>query len=444
MHGTRAIILFLSVLFMGSYPIKLWAAHHHVVIFIHGTVQAGLTLLTPRPAWNDSFDGSTWFERALNLSRTHGFAEKSDLMLKLGLTEVTHLINASEIDPLYCHKAAIHIIRAFDQMTRAYQAENSAVRHYYTFGWHGLISEKHREKSASLLYDALIKIKGDLLQKADDSLSIELHGHSHGGQLILHLAHIKKERRDKDFVIDLAVLSASPLYYQKAKHVFSGTFKIILNVHSDGDRIQTVDFVSTPERRCYRRFKEIGMPLPSDNSKGPLIADVRLLTHQQHNVFGHACFFILDRYYLPSYLRNRKKIRAAINHFDPLPLIALYPVLVSELIKQAQETGLHGYQNFDINILKRGENLTADITHHDKKRRMSHVRTIAFPDSLAASKQEVCTAYANTRFITEFDKAAMGLKHAIKTAGKKGRRLYAYSNDEAKNPLTYANPLRSS
>lgn len=417
---TRSILFFL----LNINAQQAVGTNYRIIVFIHGTVQSGLTLLSPRQAWHDAFTGSTWFERTLNLSRTSGFAEKSDLMLDLGLVEVTPLIKKETLDAPHFQKAAIHIIRAFDRMAQAYNPHDTIERLYYTFGWSGLMSEKNREISAQHLYHELSTLKKKYTN-TKDTTSFELHAHSHGGQLVLHLAKLKKEYKDKDFTIDCAVLSAVPLYYQKAKNIFSGTFKTILNIHSDGDRIQTADFITTPDRRCHRRFKEIGMPLPSGNTKGPLIADVRLLNNYQHNVFGHACFFILDRYYLPSYLRNRRKIKATINYFDPLPLVVLYPVIIPELLKQAEITGAHGYQCFDINFCEHTEGLKASLAHYDKRYFATHQKSFCFPAIIASAQQEVLTAYANSSFITEFDKIKVGIQHAFKTAGKKGRRLYS-------------------
>lgn len=423
----KKTVFFLFLLLTGSI-LPLQGVHYRIIVFIHGTIHCGLSLLSPRQAWHDAFTGSTWFERTLRFSRTNGYAEKSDLMLDLGLVEVTPLIKKDSLEAPCCHKAAIHIIRAFDRMHQAHTPEDVHERRYYTFGWSGLMSEKNREFSARQLYHELSNLRRIYTENQTNTVSFELHAHSHGGQLVLHLAQIKKEYQDQDFIVDWAILSAVPLYYQKVKNVLSGTFNTILNIHSDGDRIQTADFITTPERRCYRRFKEVGMPLPSGNSKGPLIADVRLLNNHQHNVFGHASFFILDRYYLPSYLRNRRKIRATIDYFDPLPLIVLYPVMIPKLIAQAQETGPHGYQYFDINFFEQKSELKACLSHYKTSQYTSHHTYFSFPSVLETMQQEVLQAYANTSFISEFDKIKVGIKHAFTTAGKKGRRLYGLPN----------------
>lgn len=394
---------------------QLQAEHHQVTVFIHGTSQAGLALLNFRRTWNDCFTGISWYERTLTKSRNDPFLEKSDLMLGMGLVDATELIQLPADDPAVRHKAAVHIIRAYDAITQAV-SNSTDKRHYYTFGWLGLMSESSREQAAEQLYDALHTIKKEYTNRSD-TVTFTLCSHSHGGQIVLHLAQIRKERGDTDFMIDQAILSATPMYYKNARHAASGMFKVIMNIHSEGDTIQVGDCFSTPEHRCCRTFEQVGMPLPSGNTPSPHILDVRLRACDRTDIFGHACFFILDRYLVFNYVprKQRKEIRALLKQIHPLPLIALYPAIVPAMIAQIEASGTSGYQKIDCNfILDQQQQLTCEISDS------MHKIVVQFPhEILEQASTQVTEAYADTHYQNEAQKALHSFKYIFEPVSKK-------------------------
>lgn len=396
------------------------AKHHNVTVFIHGTCQAGLALLNPKRTYLDKFNGKSWFELTLADTRTDGYLEKSDLMLSLGLTDVTELISKPADEPELQHKAAIPCIRAYDALTNTQTSHKLGEQHhYYTFGWLGLMSEKAREAASEQLYDCLQQLKKEFTQNGD-TVTLTLQSHSHGGQLVLHLAHIRKERGDHDFFIDYAIMSATPLYYQKAKHALSGMFKVILNIHAQHDMIQVGDRFSTPEHGCTRTFKTVKMPLPSGNANAPIIADVCMHIEDRADIFGHACFFILDRYTVLNHINRsqRKKIRSTIQLINPLPLVTLYPVIVPGILKHIEQSGVTGYHKLVCNLTQSdAHELMCEIIGTEK------TSSVLFPsDIVMTSREQVKMAYANTSYTTEIQKAMHSFKQIFVTLPKTKKR----------------------
>lgn len=400
---------FLITLFFAR---SVMAKQHNVTVFIHGTCQAGLALLNPKRTYLDKFNGKSWFELTLAQTRTDGYLEKSDLMLGLGLTDVTELISKPIQDPEVCHKAAINCVRAYDAFIPKNKHEQN---HYYTFGWLGLMSETCREQASEQLYDCLYNLKQEFT-KNNDTVTFTLQSHSHGGQLVLHLAQVRKERGDHDFFIDYAIMSATPLYYHKAKYAASGMFKVILNMHAQHDMIQVGDKFSTPEHGCTRTFKAVKMPLPSGNTDAPLIADVCMHIEDRADIFGHACFFILDRYTVFNFINRpqRKKIRSTLQLINPVPLVVLYPVIVPEIVQQIKQTGVTGYHQLTCNLKQNAAHeLVCEIIGAEK------TSSVIFPaDSLMTNCEQVKMAYANTTYTTELQKAMHSFTQIFSTLPK--------------------------
>ncbi len=312
-------------------------------IFIHGTLMmAGCFFIDIPAAWKDTHKENSLVERAMNSARRHPFLHQSELVLDVGLTDVTHEIMVPLTTPLRDDRAAIAILRAFERTDRCVSSRNHAY-HYYTFGWSGALSEKKRNKESGHLYQALLEIKATLQnQYPDCTIKFEIFAHSHGGQLIAHLATLHKQFPENELFIDLAVLCATPLYKEKMQPMISSPlFGTIINFYSHGDYVQTLDFVSTPQHYCVRTFQELTIPLPAHHKKGPKVLDICLAVHGNSKVFRHDNFFSCSLYPIPSYFHKRSHIRKTLNYFDPLPLLVMMPACLESISTLNLPTGFH-------------------------------------------------------------------------------------------------------
>lgn len=111
---------------------------------------------------------------------------------------------------------------------------------FYTFGWSGLISKKRRYCEARILYEHL-KAELQTLKKGVRT-KIRLIGFSHGGNLLLHLADIRREEFPKDtFTIDEVYLVGMPVHTSMNKQVESPLYKKVYTIYSRSDKVQPAD-----------------------------------------------------------------------------------------------------------------------------------------------------------------------------------------------------------
>lgn len=330
-------------------------------VFIHGTVLAGCFFVDIPGSWYDQYGENSLIERAMTSARKHHFLHHSEVVLDLGITDITPEIMVPLSHPLTDPKAAISIIRTFERTDRCVSNRLGAY-HYYTFGWSGALSERKRNKESGYLFESLIEIKSKLQKQYPEAqIKFELYAHSHGGQLIAHLPIIQKQLGHHKLFIDLAVLCATPLYKEKMQPMISSSmFGTIVNLYSCGDKIQNLDIISTPQHYCVRSLKELSIPLPTHNKNGPRVLDVCLAVHNNPYVFSHESFFCCTTYQLPSHYRKRKYIRKALNLFAPLPFLVLYPACMNSLESLNFAPGFHSIM---INLEYKHSNLIALSTH---------------------------------------------------------------------------------
>ena len=103
---------------------------------------------------------------------------------------------------------------------------------FYLFGWSGKLSFTERKKVAQELY----KQVRELLKKYDEETQLTFISHSHGGNILLHLA----EEKDP-LEIDRLILFACPVQKKTKDLVHSQCFKKVYSIHSHTDIIQIID-----------------------------------------------------------------------------------------------------------------------------------------------------------------------------------------------------------
>ena len=143
--------------------------------------------------------------------------------------------------------------RFYKKMYESVSGENSDRVEFYTFGWSGRLSHKHRLKAARELYDALSRERRRLAEQTGMPVKIHLLAHSHGCNVALNLAQIVKER-GRRFIVDRAVFFGCPVQSETESLINSSVFKKIYSVFSKGDHVQRLDFISTKDYKSRRIF----------------------------------------------------------------------------------------------------------------------------------------------------------------------------------------------
>ncbi len=154
------------------------------------------------------------------------FAKKSFFYLDHGLVPITR----------YNHKDQLYKIAT--TLTESCP-ERFDIDHYYTFGWSGKLCFTERKKSAQELYHNIASLKESYMTTYDDPPYIRIITHSHGGNVVLNLAKVKK--RDDPLIIDELILLACPVQ-EKTKHLIANDcFNKVYAFYSGGDTIQILD-----------------------------------------------------------------------------------------------------------------------------------------------------------------------------------------------------------
>lgn len=106
----------------------------------------------------------------------------------------------------------------------------------YFFGWSGKLCNKERKKSALNLYNDLVILKRNYEKKHNISPTIILVGHSHGGNVILHMASYYEKKHN--ISVDKVILLACPVQECMQYSLKSSFFKKIYSLYSYRDVIQ--------------------------------------------------------------------------------------------------------------------------------------------------------------------------------------------------------------
>ncbi|HLW72632.1 MAG TPA: hypothetical protein VKR54_01145 [Candidatus Babeliales bacterium] len=112
--------------------------------------------------------------------------------------------------------------------------------HFYTFGWSGKLTLKARKNAAHDLFYELKQLSTTYHEKYGCTPEIILISHSHGGNVILHLAEIS-DPDGFELHISKAIFLACPVQKHTAHLINSPVFERIYALHSHTDMIQIAD-----------------------------------------------------------------------------------------------------------------------------------------------------------------------------------------------------------
>lgn len=112
--------------------------------------------------------------------------------------------------------------------------------HFYLFGWSGALSHQERLHHAKILYAQLNELIAGYRALHGVTPRIRLVTHSHGGNVALNLALVKKPHLALK-KIDQLVLLACPVQDRTAHLPYDSLFKKVYNFYSTKDLIQILD-----------------------------------------------------------------------------------------------------------------------------------------------------------------------------------------------------------
>jgi len=255
------------------------------------------------------------------------FLLRTQIMLNQGLVEIPDEWIASWQEKKLPRKlmrcAAVHIAAAYDQFVE----KDGSINKYYAYSWGGLLEDAYRRHEAKNMYLKLIELRDILVKQYPESpISFILHGHSHGGNVILYLARYEKKFK-KHLPISAACLYATPIQQETVRYAKDPLFKTIFIMYSEGDYVQNNDRFSS--KKSYRKFSDL---IPLAGAKNT-IYEICACAYRKPTAFGHAAFFWLNSYQLTRVHRGKRPHHLALIALNPLPLITFCP-LVLKLLAQ--------------------------------------------------------------------------------------------------------------
>ena len=203
--------------------------------------------------------------------------------------------------------------------------------HFYTFGWSGKLTLQARKNAALDLFYALKTLTITYQDTYGCMPEIILISHSHGGNVLLHLAEITDPDGFK-LSISKAILLACPVQKHTAHLISAPIFERIYSLHSHTDMIQIVD------TQGLHNTKELTKPLLSMRhfDSHPKLAQVliRWKKYPLWNADDHAMNIIVLKGLIKGIntINYIKKNRGLFHvEFGLLPFVRQIPAIIDQL-----------------------------------------------------------------------------------------------------------------
>lgn len=331
-----------------------------ISVFIHGISHAHFTILSPFSVWFDNLKGSSWYERATLYARGTEANYQHLCMLSQGLVDITDAL--TEQPTTLCRKAAYHIIKTTQEIERSlYKVDDEMPTHrWYTFGWSGLFSARHRREAARNLYEALRTMQEELAQEGLTP-RFTLYAYSHGGVIALLMHDFAQPDDEEAITIEHLILSGTPLYQELAPAICnSKLFRKITSFYSTSDWVQTVDPLAPAQ--IYQKLHDA-----IDSADDDQIIDIdrtgRIdvsVTINGHPLCNHHAFFNCSNWQPPRPHRSRRSRKTlqkdphhqtylVLSRISPFPLMVLFPLFI-QLTETLQLATTHTHFNADLSL----------------------------------------------------------------------------------------------
>ena len=267
-------------------------------IFVHGSFGSLLGFLSFSDVLSDKVSGTIYRDTTKKM-RMDDFFFKDQPILQRGLHYVDISLDSGKNNNR--NYAIYPICKAFAEVAREYELEafgpeGRSYNMFYAFGWSGLISQNSRRYEAIRLHNVLVAEIKRIKALHIPNLKVRLIAHSHGGNLCLNLAAIKKVLNVKNFfddgivfsadadeqasltsmatllkglttkeiastkvdqkaydylpesndlIIDQLVMMGTPIQPETESFCYASMFKEVYNLYSDEDYVQRSDWVSS-------------------------------------------------------------------------------------------------------------------------------------------------------------------------------------------------------
>jgi hypothetical protein len=242
-HNKAFLIALLTI---ASYTYTLEESEKtEAIILVHGTVKpVELSFANLIKIMRNNIDNSIYVQTAA-LVRSDPFFYQGQAIQELGL---------KRIDEHSLSKGSSCLARLYEEQYKF--LKNKTQRHYYTFGWDGLLNTRKRYEAAKIFHrDLTAEVKK--LRSEGLNPKIKVVAYSHGANVALNLAAVQDDDpalKENLFHIDELIMLGAPILRSTDYLVSHPIFKKVFNLYSTEDSIQTMDMFSTRELFSNQRF----------------------------------------------------------------------------------------------------------------------------------------------------------------------------------------------
>jgi pimeloyl-ACP methyl ester carboxylesterase len=269
-----------------------------IVVFVHGVCGVQYHITNPKQIlhfWRDSIS-NTYYETHVRTLRNDPFFYQNQAIQDLGL----HQIESLEAVPGNSPGAMAYV---FDQMYSA--AGATGKRHYYTFGWNGLHSNKEYYKAGADLFQEL-EFEVQKYKNSGVEPIITVIGFSQGGNVVLNLGAAHQDLfPDSSLHVHKLVLIGTPFHKATYQYVNDDLFGAVYNIFSGADRVQRIDLLTPSQFACSKKIQAdstFGLPQKLHQ------VQFKMRRCAKGVIDNPARFALTQNYKNPSIVRGRSKL----------------------------------------------------------------------------------------------------------------------------------------
>ncbi len=386
-----------------------------VIIFVHGTVFPALAFLSAHKTYAQALDSDDWYIQTLTRLRKDPSLFEDSILLEEGIQQIPHhyieSYHKQSLAPGQSKIGAYQAIGAYDSLKRLCEktAEGYAKPDYYTFGFLGALSDRHRKEAGSDLYGALRNLKVNYHAHGYEPI-FTIIGYSHGGNVVLYLASAYEQEK-YDITVHNVFLIATPIARETIHFAKCVLFKNIISLFSEGDTFQLRDVYSTLSGENVRALSHALDTKAVMKTSGKTIVDVSLMAADDPQAFGHSCFWYFNQYgtSLP-WSGNTSQI--IFDALSPLPLVILLPVIQKMLDDLKSKNGLLPQLNFSLTLSDNNFQVKA----LDPKTGLCLAESENINEQLHKVQDYAVRSWLRHAKSSELTKAGVGVLAALKTA----------------------------
>ena len=154
-----------------------------------------------------------------------------------------------------------HRLRSVVASLVQHAPDRFAPAHCYLFGWSGKLCFKKRKEEAATLYSYLKKLNDTYVAQYKVKPEITVITHSHGGNVVLNMAHAKSIKDDLKLNV---VLLACPVQHETKDLVKDPLFEKVYALYSTVDLLQIIDpqglYETAGNEKKHMEFSEREFP----------------------------------------------------------------------------------------------------------------------------------------------------------------------------------------